>query len=228
MARLIDRRWPGPRAAVSVRTRYLDDAIRRQCADGLDQLVILGAGFDTRAPTGCRACGACASSRSTTRRRRPGSARPWAAGAGVTYVPVDFLRTRVEDALAAAGCAPGRSTLFLWEGVTSYLDAAAVDATLRTIARLGRRLLYHVCGPRATRRHGRARGRRAIARARARAGRALYASGLAPAELGRYLDERGLDLLEDLSLAEAAGLYYGARRPPVSAYYHVVRARCRA
>jgi methyltransferase (TIGR00027 family) len=227
VARLIDRRWPGPRAAVSVRTRYLDDAIRRQCADGLDQLVILGAGFDSRAHRlpclrGVRVFEVDHPATQARKRAAVG-----AAGAGVTYVPVDFLRTRVEDALAAAGCAPGRSTLFLWEGVTNYLDAAAVDATLRTIARLGRRLLFTYVD--------RALldgtvvfegGARSLAHVRGLG--EPFTFGLAPAELGRYLDERGLDLLEDLSLAEAAGLYYGARRPPVSAYYHVVRARCRA
>jgi hypothetical protein len=54
-----------------------------------------------------------------------------------------------------------------------------------------------------------------------------FTFGLPPAGMRAYLDERGLDLLEDLSLADAARLYYGAERPPVSAYYHVVRARCR-
>src|SRR5262245_15893732 len=48
LASAIDRRWPGPRAAVCVRTRYIDDAIGRLLAAGLDQLVLLGAGFDAR------------------------------------------------------------------------------------------------------------------------------------------------------------------------------------
>ena len=49
VARAIDRRFPGPRAAVAVRTRYFDDARETALAAGVEQVVILGAGFDSRA-----------------------------------------------------------------------------------------------------------------------------------------------------------------------------------
>src|SRR4030095_15474152 len=48
LARAIDHWWPGPRAAVCVRTRWIDDAMTRALAAGLDQIVILGSGFDAR------------------------------------------------------------------------------------------------------------------------------------------------------------------------------------
>ena len=226
VARIIDRRWPGPRAAVCVRTRYFDDAIRAHCAEGLDQLVILGAGFDSRPhrlPGLQRVRVFEVDHPSTQARKRETVGR---AHGDVTYVPLDFLRERLEDALAAAGLAPGRRTLFLWEGVTNYLDAESVDATLRTVARLGSGLLftYVDCalldgsvdfeGGARSLEHVRALGE-------------PFTFGLAPAVLPEYLRERGIDLLEDLSLADAASLYYGPIRPPVSAYYHVVQARCR-
>ena len=44
----IDRRWPGARTSGIARTKLIDDWIG-QAADGIDQVVLLGAGFDTRA-----------------------------------------------------------------------------------------------------------------------------------------------------------------------------------
>jgi methyltransferase (TIGR00027 family) len=226
VARLIDRRWPGPRAAVCVRTRYFDDAIRQECADGLDQLVILGAGFDSRphrlpSLTGVRVFEVDHPATQAWKRRTVGPRHD-----RVTYVAIDFLRERLDDRLAEAGLAQGLRTLFLWEGVTNYLDAGAVDATLRTVARLGGRLLFTYVDRALL--DGSAEfegGARSLAHVRGLG--EPFTFGLAPGELRGYLRERGLTLLEDLSLADAASLYYGEQRPPVSAYYHVVRARCR-
>jgi methyltransferase (TIGR00027 family) len=127
---------------VCVRTRYLDDAIRQECADGLEQLVILGAGFDSRAqrlPELERVRVFEIDHPATQASKR--EAMRGALGR-VTCVPLDLLRGGVEEALAGSGFAPGPRTLFLWEGVTNYLDAASVDATLRAASRLGRGLLF--------------------------------------------------------------------------------------
>jgi methyltransferase (TIGR00027 family) len=40
---------PGTLGAILCRTRYIDDVLKRSLAEGTDQLVILGAGFDSRA-----------------------------------------------------------------------------------------------------------------------------------------------------------------------------------
>ena len=49
MARFIDRRWPGARTSGVARTRLIDDAVAAALRDGIDQVLILGAGFDCRA-----------------------------------------------------------------------------------------------------------------------------------------------------------------------------------
>jgi methyltransferase (TIGR00027 family) len=51
----------------------------------------------------------------------------------LTYSAIDFERERLGDVLLKAGYEPQRRTLFIWEGVTYYLTAAAVDATLEFI-----------------------------------------------------------------------------------------------
>ena len=46
--KFIDYRWPGARTSGIARTRLIDDLITEAFADGLEQVVILGAGFDAR------------------------------------------------------------------------------------------------------------------------------------------------------------------------------------
>ena len=43
--KFIDYRWPGARTSGIARTRLIDDLITEAFADGLEQVVILGAGF---------------------------------------------------------------------------------------------------------------------------------------------------------------------------------------
>jgi methyltransferase (TIGR00027 family) len=46
---LLDHRWPGARSSGVARTRFIDDAVESAIAGGIDQVVLLGAGFDARA-----------------------------------------------------------------------------------------------------------------------------------------------------------------------------------
>lgn len=226
VARFIDRRWPGPRAAVSVRTRYLDDAIRAALSDGLDQLVILGAGFDSRAYRlpGIERARVFEVDHPTTQAMKRAVVRRQAGH--VRYVPLDFARDALGDALRAAGFEPDLRTLFVWEGVTNYLDEASVDATLRFVARSGTALLFtyidraildgsaHFTGAAESIDHVRKLGE-------------PFTYGLDPQQLEAHLGERGLELVDDVALSEVADRYYGADRPVVSSFYHVVTARCR-
>ena len=129
--------------------------------------------------------------------------------------------------LEAAGVAAGARTLFLWEGVTNYLDAASVDATLRAIARLGTSVVFTyveralIDGSAAF--EG---GPESLAYVRGLG--EPFTFGLEPAEVPAYLRERGLDPVEDVDLETVAARYYPGARPPVSAFYRVVAARCRA
>lgn len=55
----------------------------------------------------------------------------------MTYVPVDFNVETLADRLRESGYRDGRKTVFLWEGVTPYLTAAAVDDVLRFVRDAG-------------------------------------------------------------------------------------------
>lgn len=49
------------------------------------------------------------------------------------FTPVDFEVDSLDQRLDEAGHDPLRPTLWIWEGVTPYLKAPAVDATLRSV-----------------------------------------------------------------------------------------------
>ena len=71
------------------------------------------------------------------------------ASRDIRFVPVDFARDRLEDALASAGHDASRPTTWIWEGVIMYLERADIESTLRVIeARSARAscltVVYHI------------------------------------------------------------------------------------
>lgn len=225
LAAAIDRRWPGPRGAVVVRTRYIDDALASALSQGLDQLVVLGAGFDSRPYRlpGIEKVRVFEVDHPSTQALK-------LAGLGrrhphVAYVPLDLKTDHLEDALGGAGFTRRLRTLFLWEGVTNYLDETSVDTTLRLVARAGSALVFTYVDRAVLDGSGRFEGARQSIDYVRRLDEP-FTFGFDPPMLTAYLRERGLEPVEDRSLDSVAETYYGPHRPKVSAYYHVVRARC--
>jgi methyltransferase (TIGR00027 family) len=136
----IDRRIPGPRPSAVARTKVLDDAVEVALSRGTRQLVILGAGYDSRA---YRLAGASRiqvfevdhPDTQVVKRRVVGDVLG-GLPAHVRFVPVDFDHDDLAAALDRAGLVPGLRTFILWEGVVSYLTPDAVDATVRWAARI--------------------------------------------------------------------------------------------
>jgi len=211
----IDWRWPGARSSGVARTRYIDEALRRGVRDGLCQIVILGAGFDSRAyripalaATRVFEVDQPETSLAKQRCLRKSLGR---LPAHVAYVAFDFNRASPAEVMGDAGFDAGRPTFFLWEGVTNYLTERAVDATLRYVASApaGSRILFTYIhrdvlrgGP------AFAAGRRA---------RSLVSNvgepwtfGFEPAELPGYLRARGLHLLCDVDSIAYRACYMGA------------------
>jgi|SRR5665213_1020390 len=123
------------------RTRFIDEHLARAVAGGASQVVILGAGFDTRAYrfaellTDARVFEVDYRSTQQFKKRRVEEVLG-AAPANVVFVEIDFQRDKLEDLLRAAGYRPGEKTFFIWEGVSMYLPESAVRETLRTVAAL--------------------------------------------------------------------------------------------
>ncbi|WP_437313902.1 class I SAM-dependent methyltransferase [Sorangium sp. So ce385] len=139
---------------VALRTRAIDDALREAVARGASQLVLLGAGLDSRAMRLPELAGVQVFEvdhpstqrykverlASLARGDGSGAGAPGAApelkARGLARVPVDFERDRLDEALLSAGFRPAEPTFWIWEGVTVYLTREAIEATLRLTAAL--------------------------------------------------------------------------------------------
>jgi methyltransferase (TIGR00027 family) len=120
------------------REQYVHDLIVREVRAGLDQIVVLGAGFDTRAYRIPGIAGIPVFevdhpvTQSAKREALRGVVEPLPAN--VRFVAVDFDVDDLGDRLRAEGYAATGRTLFVWQGVTMYLTADGVDRTLDFVA----------------------------------------------------------------------------------------------
>jgi len=134
---IIEGLFAGHHHYVLVRTRYVDDFLDEHLVNGVKQLVILGAGYDSRAhrfADRMRDVAVFEVDHPATTRAKQARVATWgAAGAKVRYVPVDFDRDELGTELERNGYRSEPRTIFLWEGVTPYVSAAGVDATLQFI-----------------------------------------------------------------------------------------------
>lgn len=130
----IDHRWPGARTSGVARTRLIDDVVGQALANGIQQVVFLGAGFDSRAYRlpGMEKVAVFEVDHPATSARKRGKIER-ALGSiptNVHLVEIDFKKDDLETEMARAGYQSQVTTIFVWEGVTNYLTAEAVDSTL--------------------------------------------------------------------------------------------------
>ena len=187
----MERAGPGFYGAVICRTRVIDDACRSALAGGINRVVIIGAGMDTR----------------PYRLPEMATARVWefdlpstqavkkatltkALGTlptHVSYRPLDLTKPDAAEVLAGAGTA---RTLLICEAVTMYVTDEAVDRVLTyagglaagsrvIITYLPKTVAESGVGGRWSRRLG-------------------WRSAYRPAEMGARLQQHGLTRLTDL------------------------------
>jgi len=139
---ILDLGWPRTRSSGVVRTRLIDTMVQEAIADGAMQLVLLGAGYDSRAyrlPLAPDVTLFEVDHPSTQRAKR---ARLGVSGASVDhvrFVGVDFELDNIADRLADAGFDERARSVVVWEGVISYLSESAVDDNFE--------LLSGICSP---------------------------------------------------------------------------------
>jgi methyltransferase (TIGR00027 family) len=132
--------WPYSRSSAVVRTRAIDDLVRDAIRNGARQLVLLGAGLDSR---GCRldetedvAVFEVDHPATQDMKKERLHACMGKLPANVRYVAVDFERDALEVKLIESGYDPAVQAVVVWEGVIDYLTESAVQSTLAVLARL--------------------------------------------------------------------------------------------
>jgi methyltransferase (TIGR00027 family) len=124
---------------MALRNQFYDQVLREVAAN-VDQVVILGAGWDTRAYEELNNGDVHIFEVDTPATQLAKIAALQKAGiesSHVTFVETDFNQVSWVDALQKHGFEPALRTLVLWEGVTMYLPEDAVRSTLTAVAELG-------------------------------------------------------------------------------------------
>jgi methyltransferase (TIGR00027 family) len=127
---------PGFATYIAARTRFFDESLLGALDGGVRQVVIVGAGYDGRAlryrKPGVRYFELDHATTQADKRER--LRRVHAETAGISFVPVNFGRDAIADALVAAGHSAEAATYFLCEGVTAYLPVSDLFDLVRALA----------------------------------------------------------------------------------------------
>jgi methyltransferase (TIGR00027 family) len=114
--------FPPSRDLVRIRTKYLDDMLEKQLRLDVRQVVILGAGLDTRAvrkhSTGVSYFEI---DDPATLRLKQACYERYGFDFNVTFMPGDYVRDGLVTLLARSGFVFDLPTYFIWEGNTMYL-----------------------------------------------------------------------------------------------------------
>lgn len=210
---LIEKSAPGSYCFAIARTRHFDQALLSSLRKGIEQVVILGAGYDSRALRfkdqleGVRVF-ELDHPGTQARKKRTLAARDTVLPSNVTLIGVDFAQQSFRDLLAHYGFRRDAKTLFLWEGVSYYLPQRAVDEVLTFVAGCGAgssivfdyALQSFVGGDTST------YGGDAVARWLKMIGEP-FLFGLDPAEAPDYLASRGLRVVSHVGPSDLERLY---------------------
>ncbi len=232
VAKIIDSRVPGARTSAVARTRFIDDTILSSLPGQLEQLVILGSGFDSRAyrlPS-LRELDIFEVDHADTQRIKLGVLRRVlpVLPESVRFVETDFNQRELESAITAAGFRESAPTFFLWEGVTNYLTEATVDTTLSWCSRAApaSQLLFTYVHCDVLTAPGSFAGAEKLFASLARFGEE-WTFGIEPSSLPSLLSKHGLILERDLGATDYRKLYFNEAAQSMRGYefYRIALAR---
>jgi len=182
---------------VVARTKYFDDMIENALSNDIEQIVILGAGYDTRAyrfvdnMKGIHIFEVDAPHTQTVKiDKLKGVGIPHEH---VKFVAVDFEKDDLEAQLSMSGCRTDLRTLFIWEGVSLYLTPESVDSALdhlRSLCTRGSMLCFDYFS------------HRIDDSQKIRKKDELILFGMSLAEMSEYLGRKGFSVIENLDASE--------------------------
>lgn len=132
---------PGFHEHLISRTRFIDDLVKKCAADGIEQYVILGAGYDLRAhrlnlPSTLNIFEV--DQLEVQNRKQAKLPKALTQIDNITYVNVDFNTQTITERLLKSGFDPSKTTLFTLEGVSQYITKEAVKATLTELSQISK------------------------------------------------------------------------------------------
>ena len=130
--------FPGGHEYMIARTAWFDSLFVDALNKNIPQIVLLGAGYDSRAYRFAKLNSATKIieldiAPTQNRKKKCLKKAQIDIPKHVTLVPINFNKDSLKDVLEKAGYDNHEKTLFLWEGVSYYLESESVDSTLEII-----------------------------------------------------------------------------------------------
>ena len=131
-----DKIVPGMHEHLISRTRFIDDLIEKSTSIDIEQYVILGAGYDSRAhrlklPSKLKIFEV--DQHEVQERKRSRLPDNTTNKANVIYISIDFNQQSLKEQLLNAGFDQNKSTIYTLEGVSQYITREALNSTLKVI-----------------------------------------------------------------------------------------------
>jgi methyltransferase (TIGR00027 family) len=187
---------------VIARTRVIDEVFESALDEGFDQILILGAGFDSRAirfeAKNRRTKIFELDSHHTQRAKldqlmKRGIRLP----ANTVYIPIDFNNEKITDRLCEFGFVKNVRTLYIMEGLLMYLEESSVEDLFRIIKESTNResrVIFDFVYASVLRGENLYFGEQRIFKTVSRAGEG-WTFGIERGEMSQFLTERGFTIL---------------------------------
>ena len=137
--RIIHSKIPGALSSGIARTKYIDDLLQYAINNGAQQVLILGAGFDTRGLRlgFLRNTPVIEIDHPSTSSYKAGILKKSLARLpdNILYYQLDFNKESLDDMMSWNPVDLTRPTAIIWEGVTNYLSAPAIENVFRFLSR---------------------------------------------------------------------------------------------
>lgn len=205
---------PGTYEYVTARTNFFDEQFKLSVEDEWPQIVLLGAGYDTRF------------FRFQSRIKRTkvfeldevtiqSEKQRLLEKAGITappnhvFVPVNFNTDKLEEVLVGSGYEPSKRTLFLWEGVSMYLEQSSVEQMLNFVSSKslkGSRIVFDYFDKVIIEGNSQLYGAKEIA-AEVKKSNEPFRFGINPNEIDSFLEKHNLKLITQYAPEELEAEY---------------------
>jgi len=204
---------------ILARARYAEDLLDRALANGIQQYVIIGAGYDSfalRRPNLKSHLKLFELDHPLTqaRKREKIAQLKLRPPEMVEYVALDFERESVAEGLARSGFNADTPAFFSWLGTVPYLTHEATAGTLSSVAQVaarGSEIVFDYMLPDSAIEKSERRNTQALKKFTQKRGELLI-SAMEPAELESCLDTLGWELLENINAQEQERRYFTGRR----------------
>jgi len=217
-----DKEMPGVIGNLLYRTKYIDDILRDNLEE-MEQILILGAGFDTRA---LRIEGIDSlkvfevDHPQTISKKKKGLKNIYQElPEHLRLIKIDFKKRALKEVLQENNFDISKKTFVIWEGVTQYLEKEAVDRILDYFAELksGSRVLFTYIKKEVLAASERSQADQKIIDFVKERG-SPWKTGFKSIEIEDILKSRGLELIEDVGRAEYHKRYSHLTKREISIY----------